>query len=733
MNKKIITSVLAALMIAGSTSFTAFAAMTNGTVVIGTKAFDLNYANDATHAAEIGAAIVAGGGVYVKDFTGKWINNTTGAVVDASVIPAVTYKSATGVVTDFAVGDKDAVAGVAVTSVSAITNYGVDVKITALDKDLLGATIVVKDNTGKTIAVKPVDVASGDTTVSFDFATAITGDMVGTWTFDGVSVDFDYMAKLEAVYNADSQIGLYNALNTLGILNVKDANIQEYEDALDTIQTTVDLKDFTKAMAQNLVTTTNTTAITADEEKVIVEAVTDAITDGNQIALLKALQNPAFERVNAAWIEDYVVPTTENSIVEIQGMINTANMVKVEAAVKTSIDGIDRTVLTASKTLITTYATPDAKGAQTTTTIAAIKAINIQLAVADVVAATTPTTLKAKLNALATLVNPKTGTPVLDMTKYVETSSKLYITEIEGKTTVPLLITAIDTVNTEVNSRVTVENFNVMDVSGVKGYTVGFNFNGARMDMAKKVVINLYKGTTLLATATSSGLLENLPTAITTYQSAPFDVFGNFNYVEDGNWTYSGWNGAVTDIPTRAETIVTFNDGIVTTTEDEDFTETPEENTSIFIVETVNAATDAIGVNAALLALGDDNYLKIPSVDRLYVANLVLEARDATPKTKEFATLEIVQIAVENAITAHSAALEIVNGLTSTDTNITTIPVLKEVGNETFNEMTKAEQATIAENFLNKCDFSGIIKTTEKAGALKTPFKTLAAIIGLMK
>lgn len=61
MNKKIISSVLAALMIAGSTSFTAFAAIPNGTVVIGSKAFDLNYANDPVNITEINKEIVAGG------------------------------------------------------------------------------------------------------------------------------------------------------------------------------------------------------------------------------------------------------------------------------------------------------------------------------------------------------------------------------------------------------------------------------------------------------------------------------------------------------------------------------------------------------------------------------------------------------------------------------------------------------------------------------------------------
>ena len=77
MNKKITSSLLVALMIAGSTSFSAFAAMPTGSVVIGTKAFDLTYANNSVNASDITAAIAAGGSVYVKDFNGDWIDNLT--------------------------------------------------------------------------------------------------------------------------------------------------------------------------------------------------------------------------------------------------------------------------------------------------------------------------------------------------------------------------------------------------------------------------------------------------------------------------------------------------------------------------------------------------------------------------------------------------------------------------------------------------------------------------------
>ena len=85
-------------MIEEATTLTTVAQMPKGTVVIGSKAFDLAYANDVANAEEISKAIVAGGTVYVKDYDGNWIDNVTGKIVDVSVIPAVFYKSASKVI-----------------------------------------------------------------------------------------------------------------------------------------------------------------------------------------------------------------------------------------------------------------------------------------------------------------------------------------------------------------------------------------------------------------------------------------------------------------------------------------------------------------------------------------------------------------------------------------------------------------------------------------------------------
>ncbi|MBZ9625165.1 Ig-like domain-containing protein [Clostridium sp. FP2] len=121
MNKKITGCALATLMIAGSTSFSAFASMSSGTVVIGNKAFDLAYANTPANIVEITNAIVAGGSVYIKNFEGKWINNEGGLKVEASAIPAVVYKNATKEI-KFDAGDKDASGALEASYLATFTN-----------------------------------------------------------------------------------------------------------------------------------------------------------------------------------------------------------------------------------------------------------------------------------------------------------------------------------------------------------------------------------------------------------------------------------------------------------------------------------------------------------------------------------------------------------------------------------------------------------------------------------
>ena len=112
---------------------------------------------------------------------------------------------------------------------------------------------------------------------------------------------------------------------------------------------------------------------------------------------------------------------------------------------------------------------------------------------------------------------------------------------------------------------VAAQDFGVFIGSGVTGYSVGFQLVEAKAADVEQVVVKLYKGTTELASATSGKVLTNYPDNVNL--SAPFDVFGTFDYANDegGNWVYSGWKGFTTDIPDKAEITVTFKNGVTKT------------------------------------------------------------------------------------------------------------------------------------------------------------------------
>ncbi|KYH34453.1 hypothetical protein CLTEP_16050 [Clostridium tepidiprofundi DSM 19306] len=76
------------------------AEMPPGTVVVGEKAFDLNYLMNPTSADKsyILSYIIQAKEIYVKDYAGKWVRNSDNSLVDdiEKVIPKVTYKNVDG-------------------------------------------------------------------------------------------------------------------------------------------------------------------------------------------------------------------------------------------------------------------------------------------------------------------------------------------------------------------------------------------------------------------------------------------------------------------------------------------------------------------------------------------------------------------------------------------------------------------------------------------------------------
>jgi len=181
-NKKITSSIIAALIMAGSTSLTAFAAMGDGSVVIGSKAFSLEYSNDKANFDEISAEVVKGGAIYVKDFNGKWINNLTGLTVEASLLPAVVYKDANGT-TSFDAQDKDSV-------------ENGTTKVTSVSLNKITDILTVGGSDTLTPIIAPSNAANNSvtwTTSNSSVATVINGEVTavasGTTNITATTVD----------------------------------------------------------------------------------------------------------------------------------------------------------------------------------------------------------------------------------------------------------------------------------------------------------------------------------------------------------------------------------------------------------------------------------------------------------------------------------------------------------------------------------------------------------------
>ncbi|MBU3213933.1 cell wall-binding repeat-containing protein [Clostridium estertheticum] len=290
MNKKITSTALAALMIAGSTSFSAFAAMADGTVVIGTKAYALTYANDPANATEIAAAVVAGGTVYVKDFNGNWVDNITGAAVNASVIPAVTYTDAKGT-TQIGAGDASTVAATSeiTTAIAAstlkVTFNGTvaDTSKVKFDVKAVGGTAIttaVTWNTAKTEATltKSSAFTAGDYTVAVTNDTVVLPTQTVTISQQKIAKIQITSTKLGVTTNAKTSLqkgyATYSILDQYGV-DITDgalANNVNFQSGVGTVDAKKGLITITPASGLNLMTFNSGVTITANDTNTGVSA-----------------------------------------------------------------------------------------------------------------------------------------------------------------------------------------------------------------------------------------------------------------------------------------------------------------------------------------------------------------------------------------------------------------------------------------------------------------------------
>ena len=651
--------------------------------------------------------------------------------------------------------EEEAAKKVTVTKIVKVEKNRVTVEIKPYDKDRFGEEIEILDNNGNKVAVKPVDIAAGDTTVYFEFVTPFAADyeFKGVWKIAGIEIDFDLKAKLEAFVDAgNDQIKLYKALTDLGIENVKMENMPVYADKHDDFLAELeeDETELTVEAIQAWINKVNAGTISDAESRAIAKKVNDAIKAENDVALLAALQDPAFVRVNPEWLGDYKTEIgtdgTQDTVEKIQAKIDKVNNAKVDTAIGEIANNVDKEELLEIKNLIEKYATPDEKGEQTKATKAALKAIDVQLAVADVRAATTPTTLKAKLTALDNLLDDADKF----MEEYVDTNGKAYLKAIKefkatdesevvtGVLNVDNVKAAITSVNEAVEGRLSIEEFKAVDdpnydstqagIIHLMGYKVKINVSAAEGETSyttedtESIVVDFYKGKTLLGKLTFKGKPgEGKYTPGPTVWGT-IDVYGD--YVST-SWDQE-WYGELTDIPDKAVVTVKYDDGIVA--KKEKVAEFATDNIKPFFVEAVNRAETVEEMDAALLKLaeiGNYDYLNVPKADRLYVAEQVLEARNEIEDTKKFATYNDLTNALtgdDGVITKYNADLEAVNDLKADSPIADVIKALSF--DEGFAKMSVADKAEIAEAFFLGLEFD----EKEDSGKVSPAFRTLAAV-----
>ncbi|MFD0942356.1 hypothetical protein [Savagea faecisuis] len=644
---------------------------------------------------------------------------------------------------------------VTVESVSAINANYVTVTINKADEDRLAQEVEVKDANGKVYPVKALDIAAGDTTAEFEFVTAVkAADLKGVWTVDGKAYDLDVFNKIAKVLAAKTQIELNTALTALDLDNYNAANITEYFAAQQKLAGTVEATDLTVADIQKLVDDANAKVEAGKDEKALIKAIKEAKDANNQVAFLAALNNAALEQVNPDWVavegEGYFTKITgeEADLKAIQTAINTANNTILNTSVTS--EGIDKAKLTASKELIAQYAPLTDKGEIANTDVKTKAAnIEIQLAVVDVLEATTPTALKNKLTALAELDKAK-----LDMKNYVDANGKAYVKAIADETDKATKLATTDQINTLLTTVNTAEAKTLVDAVNTAAKAVDSQTpTVAQQDALLKALKDLglkqvadsnkaqyAKDASAFATESDTAASKTKEdvqtqvntsnvTAVTSATDAD-DLLVALKILELKNVVDANKDAYLKDVQDT-------QDGTIKEAQDATGIDAALKaiNSQVAIdaaVKAINEAKTATEVKTALDKLANEGkvegYLNVTSADRIFIAEQVLDARDeieaaGDAKAKEFADETAVGEAVTAATTARTNAIEGVNDL-KLETDLTEIAAaLLAVGHESLSgaDAPTANDTNIADAFITSLGF-------DDEGAIKPQFRSIAEI-----
>lgn len=568
-------------------------------------------------------------------------------------------------------------------SVSAIETTYVEVTFPALAEALEGVTVEVKDSKNNVVEVQPTNIAKGATFAQFDFVKPITvDDQKGVWTVAGVEYSFvakEQLEKIVTTAGATNDVAFRAALDAAGITNINNAYLSDYKAVIVAVATAP------KSLAdvQKIVDDVNAKKANND---VVVKPVLDA---KNQIDLLAALE-ANFARVNRDWIESYITadgaaapgieikvapaantvhPTAGPGVTAtaeaIQEAIDAVNLIEIEAA----DDAVTGTNLKASEqakvtALIQKYQKDDEGTSKVKAE--AVKASQVKEAVLRAKEAKTQNSVYTALVNLSNVDsdNLKASELNINLASYyfAEQQKAATQTALEAKTTASVktnvveaadkaaLDEAVDAVNTTAGA---------YDAADAKTKTA---FQNALQKLAD---VTSHKTNDLKfdASKVNAELLEKYADAIDSLSTAAAtakDVQDAIKGVNDAAGTDSS-------------------------------------------VEAINKATTASQVKAALDKLAISVYVNVPSADKLYIAEKVLEARDEETG-KEFADKDAVETALGTKDTTgilkdYADLVAKFNFAALTDTE-TTIAALSELGYAAFDNLSAGEQADVAEKFV---------------------------------
>jgi hypothetical protein len=400
------------------------------------------------------------------------------------------------------------------------------------------------------------------------------------------------------------------------------------------------------------------------------------------------MKSTSLKRVNPDWIADYradikALDEKTAKVEDIQDKIDTKNnteLTKLSAGTE-----LDKAKLNKEKALLENYTKPGKDGKLDDTTLGKIKAYDVQLALADLNTAKTSALFKSYYSKLVTVVDKEAD---LSMKDFVEDNAEGYVEELKA-------LLAKDTAEP------------VTSVSDLKTKIITKVNDAVKADVLKSIN-DVVKADNDKATA--EDLLKVLKDAgikevIDENKDAYFKARTTFA-------TESAANKKLEDV---VKVVTDVNEGVKADA----------------LVKALNEAKTAEEVNAALLGLEEVNYINVPSADRLFVADALLNRKDAKKIVIKGSGLEgaagegeeLLSTVLTAAIKVRTDALEAVNKITK-DTGIagenSVVAALEGIDAE-FAKKGLVEKSAVAEAFKASL-------YNEKGEFVAPAFKTIAAV-----